>query len=115
MTVLTQFREAGERLFARLTPSQAEDGDLRALASGARYTDDGVLEYLWFHLEEGGREYFKAVCLQLLTFLPREVREQANRMQKVRKALLGLWAAHVVSIPRSGFGAFEPASPAPHR
>jgi hypothetical protein len=95
MTVLAQFRQAGEWIYARLAPQTEEDGGLRALASGARYTDDGVLDYLWFHLEENGREYFKAVCLQLLTFLPREVREQANRMQKVRKALLGLWAARV--------------------
>jgi hypothetical protein len=53
--------------------------DLKVLDSGAVYTDDGVLDYLWYHIEEGTgpaqRRYFKALCLNLLTYLPRETRE----------------------------------------
>ena len=82
--------------------------DLRVLDSGAKYTDNGVLEYLWYHLEErpdGGapRQVYKAVCLRLLTYIPREVREQTNRVEKTRKALLGLWAARVEPVVLRGY------------
>lgn len=89
----------------------ANDGipdDLRVLDSGVKYTEDGILEYLWYYLEErpdGGpsRRVYKAVCLRLLTYIPREVREQTNRVEKTRKALLGLWAARADPVVLRGY------------
>lgn len=81
--------------------------DLRVLDSGAKYTDDGILEYLWYYLEErpedSPRRVYKAICLRLLTYIPREVREQTNRVEKTRKALLGLYAARVDPVVLRGY------------
>lgn len=76
--------------------------DLRILDNGAVYTADGVLDYLWYHLEERqnglARRLYKAVCLNVLTYLPREVREQVNLFEKTRKALKGLHNAKVDAV-----------------
>lgn len=73
--------------------------DLRILDTGAVYTANGTLDYLWYHLEECPdgftRRVYKAVCLNVLTYLPREVREQVNLFEKTRKALKGLHSAKV--------------------
>lgn len=69
--------------------------DLGVLEAGADYTDDGVLDYLWFNLDEEGRRYYKAVCLQVLTYLPRETHETMTVLEKMRKVLKGIYTAHV--------------------
>ena len=54
-----------------------------------------MLDHLWFHLEEGERRYFKVVCLNLLTYLPRETRETMTVLEKTRKLLKGIYTAQV--------------------
>jgi hypothetical protein len=80
-------------------PAQRVPDDLQILDSGAVYTADGTLDYLWYHLEERQdgrtRRLYKAVCLHILTYLPREVREMTNLFEKTRKALKGLHNARV--------------------
>lgn len=102
-TVSGRIRNAVESFRANGGPD-----DFRVLDSGARYTDGGNLEYIWYHLEErpdGGpaRQIYKAVCLRLLTYIPREVREQTNRVEKTRKALIGLYAARVDPVILRGY------------
>jgi len=94
-TIANRIQQAMRPCRARGIPD-----DLTLLDAGAKYTGDGVLDYLWYHLEErpdGGapRRYFKAICLSVLTYLPRETRETSTLMEKMRKALLGLYNAHV--------------------
>ena len=74
---------------------RAVPDDLRVLDNGVAYTDDGVLDHVWFHLEENGRRYFKVVCLNVLTYLPREMRETMTVLEKTRKVLKGIYTAQV--------------------
>ncbi|MGC8946363.1 MAG: serine-rich protein [Anaerolineae bacterium] len=66
-----------------------------------------MLDYLWYYLEERleghTRQYHKAVCLNVLTYLPREVREQTNIFEKTRKALKGLYNAGVDLVHLYGY------------
>lgn len=94
---LSGFIEAGSRFFRRQhcqAPGREPD-DLHILETGAVYTDDGALDYLWYLLEDCGRRVYKAICLNVLTYLPREVREQVTLFEKTRKALKGLHNAKV--------------------
>ncbi len=109
---INRIRAAAERWTARAEepPQRGVPDDLRVLQDGAVYTD-GLLDYLWYHLEEGNRRYYKAVCLNILTYLPRETRELPTLLEKMRKALLGLYNAQVdVVILRGnlpGYGAVQ--------
>lgn len=90
----------------KATSVRDEPDDLAVLDSGAIYDDAGHLEYLWYHVEARDgevRRYYKAVCLRLLTYIPREVREQTNRVEKMRKALLGLYSAQVDPVILRGY------------
>lgn len=96
--IVNRIRTALERPAARTQGGPRQD--LRVLEAGTVYTDEGLLDHLWYHLEEqpdGGqtRQYFKAVCLNVLTYLPRETRELPTLLEKMRKALLGLYNARV--------------------
>ena len=104
LTSLHQPLNRIQRLLGLLDPTVAEPrhhrtvsvpDDLHVLDAGAVYTDDGVLDYLWFHLDEEGHRYFKAVCLNVLTYLPRETRETMTVLEKMRKVLKGIYTAQV--------------------
>lgn len=74
--------------------SDAGDG-LRILEHDAVYTDDGVLDYLWFRLRQNGETYYKAVCLNVLTYLPIREREVMTVLEKTRKVVKGIYTAQV--------------------
>lgn len=85
-------------------------GDLELLEDDLVYTDHH-LDHLYFHTREveGGRELevHKVVRLLVLDFLPREAREQMTLLQKMRKALKGLYEAEVDFLALV-CGIFEP-------
>lgn len=73
--------------------------DLEMLEAGIQY-DAGHLQYYWFHIVErdrDGRErrLFKVVRLMMLTYLPKEAREQTTILEKMRKILKGVYNARV--------------------
>ena len=72
--------------------------DLVLLEDDLVYADHR-LDHLYFHTREveGGRELdvHKVVKLLVLDYLPREAREQMTLLQKMRKALKGLYEAEV--------------------
>ncbi|MBO9371027.1 MAG: hypothetical protein J7575_08080, partial [Chloroflexi bacterium] len=83
----------------RAHSSRPVPDDLTILGTDVVYTADGALDYIWYLLEERingcTRRYYKAICLNVLTYLPRETREQTNIFEKARKALKGLHSAGV--------------------
>lgn len=92
--IVQPFNRIRDWLGGTASPARGLD-ELRVLDNGAVYTDDGSLDYLWYHLEEGGRRYYKAVCLNVLTYLPRETRETTTLLEKMRKVLKGIYTAQV--------------------
>jgi hypothetical protein len=83
-------------------PAQAQEEvpqDLDVLATDIEYDDRGEMRYIWFELaeREGGRlyRYHKAVRLLALDYIPRQAREQVHLLEKMRKALKGLYNAQV--------------------
>jgi hypothetical protein len=101
--MLTQLHQPLNRIRGLLDPAKitprnhnSVPEDLRVLDAGAEYTDQGTLDHLWFHLEgEDGQRYTKAVCLNVLTYLPRELRETMTVLEKMRKVLKGIYTARV--------------------
>jgi len=73
--------------------------DLEVYRSEAVYDDGGRLDYLYYDLveREGGATYrvHKAVKLVALDFLPKETREQVTLIQRMQKALKGVYSAEV--------------------
>ena len=88
-------REPINRIKQILSPSPSPDDDLTLIDQDVVYTDDGVLDHVWLHLTEGGQTYHKAVCLNTLTYLPREEREVMTVIEKTRKLLRGIYTAQV--------------------
>jgi hypothetical protein len=69
--------------------------DLRIIDSGAKFTDDGLLDYLWFDCIEDERRVRKVVKLGFLRYIPKETREQRNILEKMRKVLKACYNAQV--------------------
>jgi len=100
-SAINRIRAAAEKWTTRAgqPSSRGVPDDLRVVETGAVYAEDGLLDYLWYHLEDsGGRQYFKAVCLNVLTYLTREIRELPSLLEKMRKVLLGLYNAQVEMV-----------------
>lgn len=73
--------------------------DLIIHETGAHYTPQGMLDYLWFELSDvhdgASQRYFKVVRFAMLTYLPSQEREQSTLLIEMQKALKAVSTAQL--------------------
>jgi hypothetical protein len=79
--------------------SRSLPDDLTIHETGAVYTTDSTLDYLWFELSEihdgVAQRTFKVVRLAMLTYLPSQEREQSTLLIEMPKALKSVSTAQL--------------------
>lgn len=109
--MLTDIRKRLENMFSDYkTPPPSTPIDLKVV-DREFVIRDGYLDHIWYETveEEFGRSYHqhKVIKLAMLRYLPREIREQATLVEKMRKVLRGLYNAQVHLVVLTA-GIFDP-------